>query len=261
MSIPAIRLDKSLPGLEPEAVDLLLQTPPADTELRIVPLSFASPGSSHLPEREGFVAPVVVPVRDDADRHSLAEFLTNKSTPIPHIQNIIASVHLAQELDLRSIAISARNAEYNPKKVNAVVMRLRDPKCTGLVFRSGRMMITGARAEADAKYGGKKMAKICQKAGHPDVKFCGFKIENMIATADCRFPIRLEGLAYDHREYCSYEPELFPGLVYRYNPQDNSKAVLLLFVSGKVIITGCKSRQEIASVFENIFPVLCQYKK
>jgi len=262
MSIPAIRLDKSLPGLEPEAVDLLLQTPPADAELRIVPLSFASPGPSHLPEREGFVpiAPVVVPV-NDADRHSLAEFLTNKSTPIPHIQNIIASVHLAQELDLRSIAISARNAEYNPKKVNAVVMRLRDPKCTGLVFRSGRMMITGARAEEDAKYGGKKMAKICQKAGHPDVKFCGFKIENMIATADCRFPIRLEGLAYDHREYCSYEPELFPGLVYRYNPQDNSKAVLLLFVSGKVIITGCKSRHEIASVFENIFPVLCQYKK
>lgn len=211
--------------------------------------------SYHPTTPTSVIYPVTIP------EHSLAPFISDSSIPVPHIQNIIASVHLAQELDLRSIAISARNAEYNPRKVNAVVMRLRDPKCTGLVFRSGRMMITGARAEEDAKLGGKKMAKICQKAGHEDVKFCGFKIENMIATADCCFPIRLEGLAYDHREYSSYEPEMFPGLVYRYNPHDNSKAVLLLFVSGKVIITGCKSRREIATVFESIYPVLCQYRK
>ena len=88
----------------------------------------------------------------------------------PEIQNIIASVHLQCELDLRMIAISARNAEYNPKKVNAVVMRLRDPKCTGLLFRSGRLMITGARLENDAKLGGKKMAKICQKSGFPKIR-------------------------------------------------------------------------------------------
>ena len=30
-----------------------------------------------------------------------------------------------------------------------------------------------------------------------------------------RFPIRLEGLAYKHSHYSSYEPELFPGLIYR----------------------------------------------
>ncbi|TRY49818.1 TATA-box factor binding protein [Cryptosporidium tyzzeri] len=180
----------------------------------------------------------------------------------PEIQNIIASVHLQCELDLRMIAISARNAEYNPKKVNAVVMRLRDPKCTGLLFRSGRLMITGARLENDAKLGGKKMAKICQRSGFPKVKFTNFKMENIIATADCKFPIRLEGLAYDHRDFCNYEPELFPGLVYRYHP-DNSptKAVLLLFVSGKVIVTGCKNYQEICNVFDNIYPVLCQYRK
>ncbi|KAH8740791.1 TATA-binding protein [Cryptosporidium ryanae] len=183
-------------------------------------------------------------------------------TIVPEIQNIIASVHLKCELDLRLIAISARNAEYNPKKVNAVVMRLREPKCTGLLFRSGRLMITGARMEDDAKLGGKKMAKICQKSGFPRVKFANFKMENIIATADCKFPIRLEGLAYDHRDFCNYEPELFPGLVYRYHP-DNSptKAVLLLFVSGKVIVTGCKNYKEICTVFDNIYPVLCQYKK
>ena len=183
-------------------------------------------------------------------------------TIVPEIQNIIASVHLKCELDLRLIAISARNAEYNPKKVNAVVMRLREPKCTGLLFRSGRLMITGARLEDDARLGGKKMAKICQKSGFPKVKFTNFKMENIIATADCRFPIRLEGLAYDHRDFCNYEPELFPGLVYRYHP-DNSptKAVLLLFVSGKVIVTGCKNYREICSVFDNIYPVLCKYRK
>lgn len=182
------------------------------------------------------------------------------SYPSPVVQNIIASVHLGQELDLRTIAVSARNAEYNPKKVNAVIMRIRDPKSTGLLYRCGRMMVTGAREEEDARLGARKMAKICQRADHPNIRFCGFRVENMIATVNCRFPVRLEGLAYNHREYCSYEPELSPGLVYRYNPQDN-KIVLLFFVSGKVIITGCKSREEIHNVFQNVYPVLYQFRK
>eukprot|EP01068_Selenidium_serpulae_P007214 Selendium_serpulae@DN4641_c0_g1_i1.p1 len=184
--------------------------------------------------------------------------------PTPRVQNIIASVHLGQELDLRRIALSARNAEYNPKKVNAVVMRLRDPKCTGLVFRTGRMMVTGSRNEVDARFGGKRMAKICQKAGHPDLRFHGFKVETMIATVDCKFPVRLEGLAYDqvHRQHCSYEPEMSPGLVYRYTTDaPDSKVCLLTFVSGKVIIMGCRTREEINSVFQRLYPVLCRYRK
>ena len=43
-----------------------------------------------------------------------------------------------------------------------------------------------------------------------------FKIQNIVGSCDIRFPIRLEGLASRHHTFSSYEPELFPGLIYRY---------------------------------------------
>eukprot|EP00914_Ancora_sagittata_P034228 GHVO01069126.1.p1 GENE.GHVO01069126.1~~GHVO01069126.1.p1 ORF type:complete len:251 (+),score=24.87 GHVO01069126.1:22-774(+) len=181
--------------------------------------------------------------------------------PTPVIQNVIASVHLDAALDLRKIAVSARNAEFNPRKANAVIIRLRNPKCTGLIFRTGRMIITGAKNLPDSKLGGKRMAKLCQKVGHPNVRFCGYKVENIIASADAGFPVRLEGIARDHHEFCNYEPELSPGLVYRYNPADDHRAVLLIFVSGKVIVTACKTFDHVCKTFEAIFPLLWQYRK
>eukprot|EP00918_Siedleckia_nematoides_P004707 GHVU01010453.1.p1 GENE.GHVU01010453.1~~GHVU01010453.1.p1 ORF type:complete len:263 (+),score=33.79 GHVU01010453.1:144-932(+) len=191
--------------------------------------------------------------------------------PVLTTQNVIASVSLCQNLDLRNIAISARNAEYNPKKVKAVVMRLREPKCTGLIFQNGKVMVTGASDEEQAKLGGKRMARICQKAGHKHIQFRGFQVENMIARTDCRFPIRLEGLALDHKDYVTFGEHLsFPGLIYRYHKQlkdsrnelgvPSDKAVLLIFNTGKIIITGCKSGEEANAVFSEMFPVLLQYR-
>jgi len=73
-----------------------------------------------------------------------------------------------------------------------------------------------------------------------------------------RFPIRLEGLAYAHGYFCSYEPELFPGLIYRMR---SPKVVLLVFVSGKVVLTGAKAREDIYAAFDAIYPVLQEFRK
>lgn len=70
-------------------------------------------------------------------------------------------------------------------------------------------------------------------------KFLDFKIQNFIATADLRFPIRLESLQQAHGQFSSYEPELFPGLVYR---MVRPKVVLLIFVNGKIVFTGEKTK-------------------
>lgn len=80
----------------------------------------------------------------------------------------------------------------------------------------------------------------------------------MVGSCDVRFPIRLEGLASTHSHFCSYEPELFPGLIYR---MADPKIVLLIFVSGKVVLTGAKTRDDIYRAFENIYPVLQNFKK
>ena len=76
------------------------------------------------------------------------------------------------------------------------------------------MVCTGAKSEESARLASRKFARIIQKLGF-SAKFTEFKIQNIVGSCDVRFPIRLEKLAYAHQNYCSYEPELFPGLIYR----------------------------------------------
>ncbi|KAJ1556324.1 TATA-box-binding protein, partial [Cladochytrium tenue] len=171
---------------------------------------------------------------------------------VPVLQNIVATVNLDCKLDLKTIALHARNAEYNPKRFAAVIMRIREPKTTALIFASGKMVVTGAKSEDQSRLASRKYALIIQKLGF-NAKFTDFKIQNIVGSCDVKFPIRLEGLAYAHGHFSSYEPELFPGLIYR---MVKPKIVLLIFVSGKIVLTGAKVREEIYQAFENIYPVL-----
>ncbi|KAK7207635.1 transcription factor TFIID-domain-containing protein [Myxozyma melibiosi] len=182
---------------------------------------------------------------------------SNVSGIIPTLQNIVATVNLECRLDLKTIALHARNAEYNPKRFAAVIMRIRDPKTTALIFASGKMVVTGAKSEDDSKLASRKYARIIQKLGF-NAKFMEFKIQNIVGSCDVRFPIRLEGLAFSHGHFSSYEPELFPGLIYR---MVKPKIVLLIFVSGKIVLTGAKVREEIYQAFEAIYPVLSEFRK
>ncbi|KAG0705314.1 TBP-domain-containing protein [Suillus ampliporus] len=176
---------------------------------------------------------------------------------VPTLQNIVATVNLDCRLDLKTIALHARNAEYNPKRFAAVIMRIRDPKTTALIFASGKMVVTGAKSEDDSRLASRKYARIVQKLGF-DAKFAEFKIQNIVGSCDVKFPIRLEGLAYSHGQFSSYEPELFPGLIYR---MLKPKVVLLIFVSGKIVLTGAKVREEIYTAFNTIYTVLCEFRK
>ncbi|KAF2660572.1 TATA-box binding protein [Lophiostoma macrostomum CBS 122681] len=176
---------------------------------------------------------------------------------VPTLQNIVATVNLSARLDLKTIALHARNAEYNPKRFAAVIMRIREPKTTALVFASGKMVVTGAKSEDDSRLASRKYARIIQKLGF-NAKFTDFKIQNIVGSCDIKFPIRLEGLASRHHAFSSYEPELFPGLIYR---MMKPKIVLLIFVSGKIVLTGAKVREEIYQAFELIYPVLSDFRK
>ena len=111
------------------------------------------------------------------------------------IQEVTASCDLACEVNLERVARRYRGASYNPKRFAAVIMRIRDPKTTALIFRSGKMVVTGAKSEADARTAARKYARIIQKLDFP-ARFADFKIQNMVGSCDVKFPIRLEGLAY-----------------------------------------------------------------
>ena len=58
---------------------------------------------------------------------------------VPHLQNIVATVNLGCKLDLKKIALTAKNAEYNPKRFAALIMRIREPRTTALIFSSGKI--------------------------------------------------------------------------------------------------------------------------
>lgn len=175
----------------------------------------------------------------------------------PKLQNVVCTVTLGCPLDLKRITLHARNAEYNPKRFAAVIMRIREPKTTALIFASGKMVVTGAKQEEQCRQAARKYARIIQKLDFP-AKFTEFKIQNIVASCDVKFPIRLEGLAFEHCNFASYEPELFPGLIYR---MASPKVVLLIFVSGKLVITGAKNREQTYGAFENIYPVLQKFCK
>ncbi|XP_037757384.2 TATA box-binding protein-like 2 [Chelonia mydas] len=183
--------------------------------------------------------------------------VSESSGIVPQLQNIVSTVNLACKLDLKNIALHARNAEYNPKRFAAVIMRIREPRTTALIFSSGKMVCTGAKSEEQSRLAARKYARVVQKLGFP-AKFLDFKIQNMVGSCDVRFPIRLEGLVLTHQQFSSYEPELFPGLIYR---MVKPRIVLLIFVSGKVVLTGAKERSEIYEAFENIYPILKGFKK
>ena len=105
----------------------------------------------------------------------------------------------------------------------AVIMRIREPKTTALIFASGKMVVTGAKSEDDSRLASRKYARIVQKLGF-DAKFSEFKIQNIVGSCDVRFPIRLEGLAYSHGQFSSYEPEVSLFVLRTRSPADSRTA-------------------------------------
>lgn len=197
-------------------------------------------------------------VQSLASQQSIVPRSHTSPPEMPTLQNIVSTVNLGIALDLKSIATKARNAEYNPKRFAAVIMRIRNPRTTALIFSTGKMVCTGAKSVEFSRHAARKFARIIQKLGYDDAKFLEFKVQNMVGSVDVKFPIRLEGLVIAHSAFTSYEPELFPGLIYR---MVKPKIVLLIFVSGKVVLTGAKHEVEIQTAYTNIYPVLRAFKK
>jgi transcription initiation factor TFIID TATA-box-binding protein len=167
-------------------------------------------------------------------------------------------VNLGVRLDLKQIALKCRNTEFNPRRFGAVIMRLREPKATALIFSSGKMCVTGLKSIHNANLAAKRFAYIIDRIGFKCQQAIDFKVQNMVGTADVGFPIRLEGLVFAHSTFASYEPELFPGLIYRLV---SPRVVFLIFVSGKIVITGAKTETDLCEAFTKMFPVLYEYRK
>lgn len=179
----------------------------------------------------------------------------------PRIVNVVSTVSLDCQLNLRDLALKLQNAEYNPIRINALIIRLKSPKTVALVFSNGKMVVVGANDEDNSKKAARSYAKDIKRLGY-DVKFRDFKIQNVVGTCGVNFEIRLNQLSLklnlNNSNSCSYEPDLFPGLIYHMH---EPKLSLLIFKSGKIVFVGAKERSQIFLALDKILPLLKQYKK
>ncbi|KAL0454323.1 UNVERIFIED_CONTAM: TATA-box-binding protein 1 [Sesamum latifolium] len=136
----------------------------------------------------------------------------NPSGPVPTIQNIVSTVNLDCNLNLAEISLKTKNSEYNPKCFYAVIMRIKEPKTTALIFAFGKMVCTRAKTEQESRLAARKFARVVQKVGFL-VRFNGFRIQNMVGSCDVKFPVRLENIICEHRVYSVYESKIFLGLI------------------------------------------------
>ncbi len=165
-----------------------------------------------------------------------------ESKPVIRIENIVATVILDQTLDLNLIESKMpENVTYQPDQFPGLILRLNKPKTTALVFKSGKMVVTGAKSTMQLIEAVKRIIKLFKKHGIKIVSKPRIQIQNIVASGDINYYVNLEKASY-LLENSMYEPEQFPGLIYRMR---KPSVVLLIFSSGKMVITGAKEEKEV----------------
>ncbi len=164
------------------------------------------------------------------------------------VVNIVVSSSLGHDIPLEKMAATLSNTEYNPEQFPGLVLRIKEPKTSALIFSSGKIVCTGARSLEKVEESIKQIIKSLEKIGVKITIKPEIKIQNIVASGTIGFDLNLNTLAMklDNTEY---EPEQFPGLVYKL---EEAKATFLLFSNGKVVCTGTKSEEAVHSALDKL---------
>jgi transcription initiation factor TFIID TATA-box-binding protein len=166
------------------------------------------------------------------------------------IENVVASTGIGQELDLQSVAIDLTGADYDPEQFPGLVYRTQDPKSAALIFRSGKIVCTGANSTEDVHA---SLDHVFDELRALDIEVPEdpeITVQNIVTSADIGQSLNLNAIAIGlGLENIEYEPEQFPGLVYRIDDPD---VVALLFGSGKLVVTGGKEPADATRAVERI---------
>ena len=179
-----------------------------------------------------------------------------KVEPIINIENIVASATVKHGIELNSVVKAFPDVEYRPERFPGLVFRLKKPRTTTLIFSSGKMICTGARSEKEAERALLKLVKVLKEGGILILGKPEIKIVNVVATVNLGGSVDLSELYESERDMRGrivYEPEQFPGLIYR---MDSPKAVFLIFSSGKLVCTGARKEGDVDQAVNNLLQKL-----
>jgi transcription initiation factor TFIID TATA-box-binding protein len=176
------------------------------------------------------------------------------------IQNIVSTANLGSRIDLKFIARNGVNIEYKPKKFVAAIVRIRKPKTTILMFNSGKIVCTGAKSVEENKKGARRAARMIQKLYKfkKNIIFVNYCVQNIVASFQVPFKIDLIEFHMAYPKKCFYDEIIFPGL--KYCPYSD-KTTVLIFISGKIVITGIKDEGKISEVECLMRRILLRFKR
>jgi transcription initiation factor TFIID TATA-box-binding protein len=164
------------------------------------------------------------------------------------IQNIVATTSLGKDVPLTKLAKTIQNTEYNPEQFPGLVLRIKQPKSAVLVFSSGNLVCTGTKSIAQVKEVIEQVIKTLKKINVKITDKPKITVQNIVASGNINIALNLNFLALE-LENTEYEPEQFPGLVYKLV---DPTATFLLFSNGKLVCTGTKNNQQLDDSMEQL---------
>ena len=175
-----------------------------------------------------------------------------QTKPIVSIVNVVASASVDQKIDLNDITKKFPETEYNPEQFPGLVFRIKNPKTATLIFRTGKMVCTGAKSEELAVKAVNIVVQRLRKGKIKIKKDAVITVQNIVSSINLGGKIHLEKAARTLPR-SMYEPEQFPGLIHR---MLDPKTVILLFASGKLVCTGAKKESDVYRSVHNLHALL-----
>jgi len=157
------------------------------------------------------------------------------------VQNIVATTSLGKPVSLTKLARTQSNTEYNPEQFPGLVLRVKKPKSAVLVFSSGNLVCTGTKSTGQVRQVIDQVIKQLRKINVRITEKPKINVQNIVASGSINLSLNLNLLALE-LENTEYEPEQFPGLVYKL---EEPTATFLLFSNGKLVCTGTKNKKQL----------------
>jgi len=166
------------------------------------------------------------------------------------VQNVVVSANIFAKLPLEKLAVILENSDYTPETFPGLIYKVKDDelsfkKASFLLFSSGRIISAGTKSVKGAKDSIKHVVEDLKNVGIKITKKPKIVVQNMVASGSVGGRLNLNEIVFlfDNTEY---EPEQFPGLVYKLKGEDVLQNItFLLFGTGKIVIAGAKTHKQI----------------
>lgn len=183
--------------------------------------------------------------------------------PSLEIHNLVGTAMVSTSsgtLDLARMVIMIPNCSYHKQKFAAITIRLQQPKCTALLFTSGKMVLTGCTTYIECINCALQVVCMLRNTMYAESFMLNtVRVQNMVGNVTLpheKGRIDLLRMQKENNIFCTYQKKMFPGLIYR---PSKSPIVLLLFNSGKIVVTGGKSVKDMQKGWQQLWVFVQKY--